>query len=224
MAKAMPRRVVLLTGAAGGIGSQTARRLVEAGHRVALVDIDGPGIDRLSAELGDQTLAIEADVTSTPISSAPWRRQRRVLGDSTRRSPTRASRSSGRSAPCPSTDVERVIDVDLLGVWKTVRAALPEVVRSRGYILVVSSVSGRDSRPVQRPRQCGEGRRCRDGQDAAARGSRIWRAGRHRLLRRHRNRSGPAAPSRNPQWPRDGPSTGEDAHPDPSITRCRPVG
>ena len=44
MAKAMPRRVVLLTGAAGGIGSQTARRLVEAGHRVALVDIDGAGI------------------------------------------------------------------------------------------------------------------------------------------------------------------------------------
>jgi NAD(P)-dependent dehydrogenase (short-subunit alcohol dehydrogenase family) len=42
----------------------------------------------------------------------------------------------------PMTDVERVIDVDLLGVWKTVRAALPELIRSRGYVLVVSSVSG----------------------------------------------------------------------------------
>jgi hypothetical protein len=30
--------------------------LVEAGHRVALVDIDGSAIDRLSAELGDHTL------------------------------------------------------------------------------------------------------------------------------------------------------------------------
>ena len=64
MAKPMPRKVVLLTGAAGGIGSQTARRLVEAGHRVALVDIDGAGTHRLSAELGDHALAIEADVTS----------------------------------------------------------------------------------------------------------------------------------------------------------------
>src|SRR6185369_2128969 len=42
----------------------------------------------------------------------------------------------------PMADVERGIDVNLLGVWKTVRAALPDVIRSRGYILVVSSVSG----------------------------------------------------------------------------------
>jgi meso-butanediol dehydrogenase/(S,S)-butanediol dehydrogenase/diacetyl reductase len=50
--------VVLLTGAAGGIGSQTARRLVEAGHRVALVDVDGPGAQRLADELGGAALPL----------------------------------------------------------------------------------------------------------------------------------------------------------------------
>ena len=42
----------------------------------------------------------------------------------------------------PMADVERVMEVDLLGVWKTVRATLPRLTESRGYVLVVSSVSG----------------------------------------------------------------------------------
>ena len=35
---------------------------------------------------------------------------------------------------------ERVFEVDLLGVWRTVRAALPQIVERRGQIVVVSSV------------------------------------------------------------------------------------
>lgn len=36
---------------------------------------------------------------------------------------------------------ERVIEVNLLGVWRTVRAALPHVVDRRGYVLVVASLA-----------------------------------------------------------------------------------
>jgi NAD(P)-dependent dehydrogenase (short-subunit alcohol dehydrogenase family) len=141
MAQATPRKVIMLTGAAGGIGAQTARRLVEAGHHVALVDIDGPGIHRLSTELGDRTLAFQADVTShTDL-------ERAVAATTERFGRLDAAIANagieilGPLSTMPMADVERVIDVDLLGVWKTVRAALPEVIRSRGYILVVSSVS-----------------------------------------------------------------------------------
>ena len=35
---------------------------------------------------------------------------------------------------------ERVFEVDLLGVWRTVRAALPQIVERRGQMVVVSSV------------------------------------------------------------------------------------
>ena len=142
MAKAKPRRVVLLTGAAGGIGSQTARRLVEAGHRVALVDIDGPGIDRLSAELGDHTLAIQADVTSHADLERAVAATTERFGRLDAAIANAGIEILGPLGTMPMADVERVIDVDLLGVWKTVRAALPEVIRSHGYILVVSSVSG----------------------------------------------------------------------------------
>ena len=142
MANAKPRSVVLLTGAAGGIGSQTARRLVEAGHNVVLVDIDGPGVHRLSAELGDHTLAFQADVTShTDL-------ERAVAATTERFGRLGAAIANagieilGPLGTMPMADVERIIDVDLLGVWKTVRATLPDVIRGRGYILVVSSVSG----------------------------------------------------------------------------------
>jgi meso-butanediol dehydrogenase/(S,S)-butanediol dehydrogenase/diacetyl reductase len=53
-------RVVLITGAAGGIGAATARRLAAGGARLALADLD-PAVEKLAAEVGG--LAIQADVT-----------------------------------------------------------------------------------------------------------------------------------------------------------------
>jgi meso-butanediol dehydrogenase/(S,S)-butanediol dehydrogenase/diacetyl reductase len=54
-------RVVLITGAAGGIGAACARRLSADGARLVLADIDGPGVEKLGAELGQA--AVRADVT-----------------------------------------------------------------------------------------------------------------------------------------------------------------
>src|SRR5690348_12358278 len=58
---ALDDRVVLVTGAARGIGAATARRLAADGARLALADLDKAGVEKLASELGG--LAIQADVT-----------------------------------------------------------------------------------------------------------------------------------------------------------------
>jgi len=64
MLKGIAGRTALVTGAAGGIGSATVRRLHAEGANVVAVDLDGAGIDALAAELGEGVLAVQADVTS----------------------------------------------------------------------------------------------------------------------------------------------------------------
>jgi 3-oxoacyl-[acyl-carrier protein] reductase len=68
MATSLPfqDRVALITAAAVGIGEATARRLAAGGARLALADLDGPGVERLAAELsgaGHDVLALQVDGT-----------------------------------------------------------------------------------------------------------------------------------------------------------------
>ncbi len=56
-------RVALVTGAAGGIGAETVRRLVQEGVRVAAVDRSEAGLRTLSDSVGDSVLAFPADLT-----------------------------------------------------------------------------------------------------------------------------------------------------------------
>src|SRR5512135_3581410 len=56
-------RTVFITGAARGIGAETARRLHSKGANVALVGLEPERLEALAAELGDRAFAIEADVT-----------------------------------------------------------------------------------------------------------------------------------------------------------------
>jgi rhamnulose-1-phosphate aldolase/alcohol dehydrogenase len=61
--KPLSRRVALVTGAAGGIGSAVARRLAGAGACVVLADLDPTDAETLADELGEQARALQVDVS-----------------------------------------------------------------------------------------------------------------------------------------------------------------
>jgi meso-butanediol dehydrogenase / (S,S)-butanediol dehydrogenase / diacetyl reductase len=73
-------RVVLITGAARGIGAASARRLAAGGARVVLADVDGAAVDKLARELNG--IAVQADVTRAGdlarMADEPYRRWGRL--------------------------------------------------------------------------------------------------------------------------------------------------
>jgi NAD(P)-dependent dehydrogenase (short-subunit alcohol dehydrogenase family) len=133
-------RVVLVTGAARGIGLDTARRAVAKGARVALLDVDAEGVARQAEALGERAAAFPADVTD-----------REALGGAVASAVERfggldAVVANAGVAPPPGTILsidqdafERVLQVNLTGVYATVKATLPHVVARGGHVLVVAS-------------------------------------------------------------------------------------
>ncbi|HZM44812.1 MAG TPA: SDR family oxidoreductase [Burkholderiales bacterium] len=78
----MPQRIVLITGAAGGIGTAGARRLARDGAKLVLSDVDAGATEKLAAEFGGNAVAVAGDVTKpadiTRIVDAAYRKWGRL--------------------------------------------------------------------------------------------------------------------------------------------------
>jgi NAD(P)-dependent dehydrogenase (short-subunit alcohol dehydrogenase family) len=135
----IPGQKILITGAARGIGAESARRLAARGAQVALVGLEPEELERVAAQCGGGAFAIEADVTEREgIESAIEEAAERMGGiDCVIANAGVASAGFVRNMDPDA--FERVIEVNLVGVWRTVRAALPHVLQSRGYVLVIAS-------------------------------------------------------------------------------------
>jgi len=134
-------RTVLITGAARGIGAEAARQLRAKGARLALVGLEPELLEQRAAELGGDTAFFEADVAD-----------RDALGEAVGQAAERfggidvviANAGIAGGGPVATMDpeaFERIVDVNLLGVVRTVRACLPHVTASSGYVLPIASLA-----------------------------------------------------------------------------------
>lgn len=134
-------KVVLITGAARGIGAHTARELARRGARLSLVGLEPEQLKSVADELGEDHMWAEADVTDPESIQEAVARTVEELGgiDVVIANAGIAPFGTVRtSAPKAFT---KTIDVNLNGVFHTAQAALPHVIERRGYVLVVSSLS-----------------------------------------------------------------------------------
>jgi NAD(P)-dependent dehydrogenase (short-subunit alcohol dehydrogenase family) len=135
-------KVALVTGAARGIGLETARALGARGASVVLVDLDAGAAERAAAQVHDaRAMGVGADVTDRAAM------QRAVAGAVERFGGLDVVVANAGIAPRAATvramapeKFERVLDVNLNGVYRTVDAALPEVVRRGGHVVVIASI------------------------------------------------------------------------------------
>jgi AhpD family alkylhydroperoxidase len=138
-ASALQGRRVLITGAARGIGAATARRLHQRGARLVLAGIETEALDHVAGDC--DALAVRCDVRDREqVESAVQAAVEHLGGLDV------VIANAGVAAQLPvlggDPDVfERTIEVNLLGVYYTLRAAAPHIAHHGGYALAISSLA-----------------------------------------------------------------------------------
>jgi NAD(P)-dependent dehydrogenase (short-subunit alcohol dehydrogenase family) len=132
---------VLITGAARGIGAALAERLASHGARLALVGLEPETMAAVAQRCGEGTFVAECDVSSNEQVTQAVDAAAEALGGL---DVAVANAGIATGGPLRSQDLrswERVIEINLMGVMYTDRAALPHLERSGGYLLNIASTA-----------------------------------------------------------------------------------
>ena len=138
---ALRGRRVLITGAARGIGAALAERLASHGARLALVGLEPEKMASVAERCGEATHVGECDVSDNEQVTAAIDAAAEALGGL---DAVVANAGIGAGGPLKIQELrawERVIEINLLGVMYTDRAALPHLERSGGYLLNIASTA-----------------------------------------------------------------------------------
>ena len=136
--------VTIVTGGASerGLGRAIAGLFAEQGARIAVLDRDGSGAQRVAGELGEGHMGYACDVTSAEQVENAVSAVERNLG-----SPTVLVNNAGITQPkrideIEEADYEAVLDVNLRGTFLCSKAVLPHLrANGGGSIVCISSVS-----------------------------------------------------------------------------------
>jgi NAD(P)-dependent dehydrogenase (short-subunit alcohol dehydrogenase family) len=134
-------KTVLITGAARGIGAAAARECAGRGASVALVGLEGDELRAVAAACGPEAAAFEADVTDRDALDAAVAGAVERFGGLDAVVANAGIGGGGTVRLADPAAFERVVEVNLLGTFRTLHAALPHVIERRGYLLPVASLA-----------------------------------------------------------------------------------
>ena len=135
-------KALLITGGARGVGAEVARRLHAKGANLVLTDVDEAALRDIGAELGqDRVLTAVADVRELPAMEDAVSRAVDRFGGLDVVMANAGISTYGSVLKVDPQAFRLLVDVNIVGVFNTVRAALPAVIDRRGYVLVVSSAA-----------------------------------------------------------------------------------
>jgi NAD(P)-dependent dehydrogenase (short-subunit alcohol dehydrogenase family) len=140
----------VVTGAASGLGAETARSLVEAGAQVTVIDIDAEALEKVASRIGAHGLP--CDVSDSKATETVLARARdahgaaRILVHCVGRA--HPQRIVGDNGPMPLDDFRRLVEVNLMSTFNMMRLVADDMTRlpplrdgERGIIIFTASVS-----------------------------------------------------------------------------------
>jgi NAD(P)-dependent dehydrogenase (short-subunit alcohol dehydrogenase family) len=145
-------KVVFITGGAAGVGAEVARKLHDRGAKLVLTDVDEQALTRQATELGqDRVLTHHADVRDLKAMQAAADAAVERFGGIDVVMANAGIASYGSVLGVDPEAVKRLLDINVLGVFHTVRATLPSIIERRGYVLIVSSLAAYAASPGLAP-------------------------------------------------------------------------
>ncbi len=141
-------KTVFITGGGRGVGAEVARRLHARGASLVLTDLDEVPLAELRDELGgDRVHTVVADVRDLAAMESAAASAVARFGGIDVVMANAGIASYGSVLAVDPAAFRTLMDVNVLGVFHTVRATLPSVLERRGYVLIVSSLAAYAAAP-----------------------------------------------------------------------------
>lgn len=132
----------IVTGAAGGMGSATARKLIAGGAKVLAADINGEALNKLADELGEQFLPHLVDFADAAATEAMVATAVERLGGLDILINNAGIGSHGRVSDIDAETWRRVMAINVDAIFHACRVAMPHLIATRGVIVNTASTSG----------------------------------------------------------------------------------
>lgn len=148
-------KTALITGASSGIGAELARQLAEAGAQLTLTARRAEVLEALAQRIADtgasRPLVVACDVTRdgdvervVAESARKWGKLDTVFANA-------GFGVVGAFRDLSVDDYRRQFETNVFGVLRTISAALPEIEKTRGNVVIIGSVAGWSSTPNASP-------------------------------------------------------------------------
>ncbi len=145
-------KTVFITGGARGVGAEVARRLHAKGANLVLTDLDEPPLTELREQLGGNRVhTVVADVRDLAAMEEAAASAIDRFGGIDVVMANAGIATYGSVLTVDPQAVRTLMDVNVMGVFHTVRATLPSILDRRGYVLIVSSLAAYAAGPGLAP-------------------------------------------------------------------------